>query len=90
MKLLATSSKRKGGINACAGLADGAFADLLHKHGRPADLKRRYSKAREVEKRPPVPPCGKLAGSDLSQLVRQTPFIVGVALYGCEGRGRRG
>jgi hypothetical protein len=46
MKLLATSSKRKGGINACAGLADGAFADLLHKHGRPADLKaalRNYS-----------------------------------------------
>jgi hypothetical protein len=33
MKLLATSSKRKGGINACAGFADGAFADLLHKHG---------------------------------------------------------
>jgi len=37
-------------------LADEAFADLLHKHGRPVDLKTALRKSVEaIEKRPPAP-----------------------------------
>ena len=37
-------------------LADEAFADLLHKHGRPLDLKTALRQSvDEIEKRPPAP-----------------------------------
>ncbi len=45
-------------------LADEAFADLLHKHGRPVDLKTALRQSvGGIEKRPPAPSVRRRAAS---------------------------